>query len=107
MTYRRGDIVLINFPFTSLLKSKKRPVIIIKTENKYHDFVCFQVTSKNTQSNLCLLDTVDLTEGDLPLESYVKYDKCFTLNVTLVDKKLASVSDVFMEKLKQLFCNEI
>ena len=42
--------------------------------------------------------------GDVVL---VKHDKCFTLNSELVDKKLVSVNEIFMEKLKQLFCNEI
>jgi len=46
-------------------------------------------------------------DGILQLHSYVKYDKCFTLNAELVDKKLASVNDVLMNKLNVLFCNEI
>ena len=49
MSYKQGDIVLIKFPFTTLSKSKKRPVLVIKDENEYGDFVCFQITSKSTQ----------------------------------------------------------
>ncbi len=107
MTYKKGDIVLVKFPFTTLLKSKKRPVLIIKSENEHRDFVCFQITSKNTQSNLYPINTVDIADGNLQLQSYVKYDKCFTLNSELVDKKLASINGDLMEKLKKLFCNEI
>jgi len=107
MTYKRGDLVLVKFPFTTLLKAKKRPVLVIKSENEYGDFVCFQITSKNTQSNLYSIDSVDIIDGNLQLQSYVKYDKCFTLNSELVDKKLASVNDALMEKVKHLFCDEI
>jgi len=107
MTYKRGDIVLIKFPFTTLLKSKKRPVLVIKNENKHRDFVCFQITSKDIQSNIHAIGSIDIEDGILPLQSYVKYDKCFTLNAELVDKRLASVSENFMEKIKQLFCHEI
>ncbi len=107
MTFEKGDIVLIKFPFTTLSKSKKRPVLIIKSENEHHDFVCFQITSKATQSNLYLIDKEDIVDGNLKLESYVKYDKCFTLNAELVDKKLASVNSALMEKLKKLFCAEL
>ena len=107
MTYKRGDVVLVKFPFTTLLKAKKRPVLVIKSENEYGDFVCFQITSKNTQSKLYSIDSVDINDGTLQLQSYVKYDKCFTLNSELVDKKLVSVNELFMEKLKKLFCNEI
>jgi len=107
MTYKRGDVVLVKFPFTTLLKSKKRPVFVIKSENDYGDFVCFQITSKDTQSNLCPIDAADIINGDLSIKSYVKYDKCFTLNSELVDKKLVSVNDGLIEKIKKLFCNEI
>ena len=107
MTYKRGDIVLIKFPFTTLLKSKKRPVLLIKSENEQNDFLCFQITSKNTQTKLHIIDHTDIIDGNLKLRSYVKYDKCFTLNSELVDKKLASVSSLYMDKLKKLFCSEI
>jgi len=107
MICKRGDIVLVKFPFTTLLKSKKRPVLVIKRENEYSDFVCFQITSKSNQSNLYAIDKAHIAEGDLSLRSFVKYDKCFTLNSELVDKKLASVNNDLMETLKKLFCNEI
>ena len=107
MNYKRGDIVLIKFPFTTLLKSKKRPVLIIKDENIQGDFVCFQITSKKIQSNLYAIDIKELSAGHLPLQSYVKYDKCFTLNSELVDKKLASTSNNLLEQLKELFCSDL
>jgi len=97
MTYKKGDVVLVKFPFTTLLKAKKRPVLVIKSENEYGDFVCFQITSKKTQSNLYPIDSVDIMDGKLQLQSYVKYDKCFTLNSELVDKKLLSVNEILME----------
>lgn len=90
-----------------MLKSKKRPVLVIKSENEYRDFVCFQITSNSDQSNLYGIDIADIIDGDLKLRSFVKYDKCFTLNVDLVEKKLATVSDTAMEEVKKLFCNEI
>ena len=51
MNYKKGDIVLVKFPFTDLSKAKKRPVLIIKDENSLGDIVCFQITSNNEQSN--------------------------------------------------------
>ena len=107
MICKKGDIVLVKFPFTTLLKSKKRPVLVIKSENEYNDFVCFQITSKVDQSNLYAIDSSRIEDGDLKLRSFVKYDKCFTLNTELVDKKLASVNNDLMKTLKKLFCNEI
>ncbi len=69
MTCKRGDIVLIKFPFTTLLKSKKRPVLIIRDENEYGDFICFQITSKSTQLNTSLIGAESLIDGELKLKS--------------------------------------
>jgi len=107
MICRRGDIVLVKFPFTTLLKAKKRPVLVMGDQNEYGDFICFQITSKSTQSKIYTLHGEDFTGKHLPLKSYVKYDKCFTLNIEIVDKQLATVNDSSMDKIKELFCAEI
>jgi len=107
MSYKKGDIVLINFPFTNLEQSKKRPVLIVSDENFLNDIVCFQITSKSTQSFLYRIENEDIKDGTLKLLSFVKYDKCFTLNSSIVDKKLACVNNNFMDKLKKLFCTSI
>jgi len=107
MICKQGDVVLVKFPFTTLIKSKKRPVLVMKSENEYGDFVCFQITSKSTQSALFTLNDTAFSGKNLPLKSYVKYDKCFTLNTEIVDKKLTSVSEQIIEKIKKLFCHEI
>lgn len=106
MIYSTGDILLIKFPFTNLSEFKKRPVLVVKADKIRGDFICFQITSKSTSSNLLKIEKNDLKSGDLKLISFLKYDKCFTLNNQIVDKKLADVNLEFMNKLKELFCNE-
>lgn len=107
MSCKVGDIILISFPYTDLLSTKKRPVLVIKDENEYGDIICFQITSNAKQSNLFEINTDDLIEGDLKLRSFVKYDKCFTISTQNADKKLAQLNPTSLEKIKKLFCNEI
>ncbi len=107
MPYKKGDIVLIKFPFTNLQQAKKRPVLVLKDENDLGDFICLQITSKDTQKALLEITKQDLKDGYLKLLSFVKYDKCFTLNSEVVDKKLASIDGDFMSKLKTFFCEEL
>ncbi len=41
MSYKVGEVLLVKFPFTNLKKSKKRPVLVVKSENNFGDVVCF------------------------------------------------------------------
>ena len=107
MSYEVGEILLVKFPFTNLKKSKKRPVLIVKPENNFGDVICFQITSNSEHSNLLEIKKSDLYKSQLSLDSYVKYDKCFTINSEIVDKSIAKVNNDFLEKLKMLFCKEL
>ena len=107
MSYSIGDIVLVKFPFTDLSRSKKRPVLIIKDENNLNDIVCFQITSNDEQINTIKIEHKYLLNSNLTLESYIKYDKCFTLSSSIIDKKIATVNKDLLDKLKERFCSEI
>lgn len=106
MSYKKCDVLLVQFPFTDFSEVKKRPVLVIKDENEYGDIVCFQITSNGMQSNIIEIREDDLQEP-LRLKSFVKYDKCFTIDSKLIDKKLTSVTDSFLQNLKDLFCNDV
>ena len=107
MSYKVGDIILVKFPFTNLKKSKKRPVLVVKSENELNDIICFQITSNSEQSNLLKINNNDLSNSTLSLKSYIKYDKCFTINTEIVDKPIAKVNNDLVNKLKILFCKEL
>jgi len=105
MSYSHGDILLIKFPFTDLSQAKKRPVLVIKSSNIQGDFICLQITSKSTSSNSIRIEDSHINNGKLKLVSYLKYDKCFTLNIDIVDKKLADIHPYFTTEIQKLFCD--
>ncbi len=107
MSYNVGDIVLVKFPFTNLKKTKKRPVLVVKSQNDFNDIVCFQITSNSEQTNLLKIGDSDLDNSTLALTSFIKYDKCFTINSEIVDKKIAKVNSELLAELKRLFCSEL
>ncbi len=107
MRYSTGNILLIAFPFTDLKRAKRRPVLVIKESNEHGDFVCLQITSKSTQTSLIPIHDDALLGEPLPLTSYVKYDKCFTLHSDAVDRKLSYVSPDFMAHIEKAFCTNL
>ncbi len=51
MAYRRGDIVLVSFPFTDLASSKRRPALVLSPDSfntAGEDLVLAAVTSQIT-----------------------------------------------------------
>jgi len=48
MNYQKGDIVIIQFPFSDLSRVKKRPSLIISNDvvNQTGDYLMVQITSK-------------------------------------------------------------
>ena len=107
MNYTTGDVVLVRFPYTDLNTSKIRPVLIIKDANKFDDVICFQVSSKKHQPNIAPITKKDFINSDLKLISFVRYDKCYTLNAKKLGKTIAKVNPLFLQKIKQLFCDAI
>ena len=57
--YRRGDIVLVPFPFTDLSSTKKRPALVVspdKFNEHAQDVVLVAITSQPSDSHVLSLD---------------------------------------------------
>lgn len=111
--YRRGDIVLVSFPFTDLSSSKRRPALVISPDifnDHGQDLVLAAITSERPDDRFVALTENDFVEGALPKESFVKVAKIFTLHSTLILKRLCALradrlSDV-MRELRGFFFEE-
>jgi mRNA interferase MazF len=85
--YRRGDIVLVSFPFTDLSSSKRRPALVISPDpfnEQGQDMVLIAITSREPDDNAVTIDEHDCVDGELPKKSFVKRSKLFTVHSTLV-----------------------
>lgn len=93
-SYRRGDIVLVSFPFTDLSSSKRRPALVISPDgfnDHGQDLVLAAITSERPDDRFIALTASDFAEGALPKESFVKVGKIFTLHSALVLKRLCAL----------------
>lgn len=94
-TYKRGDIVLVPFPFSNQTATKKRPAVVISSSlynEKNNDVVILAVTSKvekNAAFGECLI--ADWQSAGLLKPSAAK-PAISTIEQVLVLKKLGSLS---------------
>ncbi|MBF0415362.1 MAG: type II toxin-antitoxin system PemK/MazF family toxin [Magnetococcales bacterium] len=91
MTYKPGTLVVVPFPFADLSFRKKRPVLVLTFPDRYGDFIGLAITSVPTQESAMHLESSDLIRGELPLPSWVRLDKIYTLGVESITRELAEV----------------
>jgi mRNA interferase MazF len=102
-----GDVVVLPFPFSNLSEQKRRPaVVLVKVD--FGDLILCQVTSKAYSSKLALtIGRTDFASGGLPVTSYARPDKLFTIEPTIVTrtagKLQASKLQEILARVRQLF----
>ena len=84
MKYRPGEIVLLPFPFSDHTARKRRPVLVLSEPDVRGDFASLAITSKETQDKVFPLVPKHFSEGHLPKPSWVRFDKVYTVNVSLI-----------------------
>jgi mRNA interferase MazF len=94
-----GDIVVINFPFSDLTDSKRRPALVLKSIVG-EDFIFCQITSKSYEPREEVsIKNSDFSKGSLKQNSFVRFTKIFTGDESLISYKIGSLNQ---EKIKQI-----
>ncbi len=110
MSYRKGDIVWVDFPFTDGSQSKHRPAMIISNNkvNRTGDYLLVMITSKIRKDKLSLLlKNTDYKNKPLEIKSFIRLHKIFILNETLILGKKAGVTTIFYTRFLQRLVNLI
>ena len=107
--FDQGDIILIPFPFTDFSTFKQRPAVVFSSasfNNSHDDIIAMAITSqipKIISNDEFLLNKEEVRLANLPKPSLVKIGKITTINKILIRKKLGTLPDSTIEKLKSLF----
>lgn len=73
-----GEVVLIPFPYTDLATAKRRPVLVLRSEDSFGDFLAAAITSQPGHEDAVTLNQDDFQESALPKVSYVRATKLYT-----------------------------
>src|SRR3989338_6611929 len=102
MSYNQREIVLVPFPFTDLSSIKQRPALIISTNsfNQKEDVLVLAITSKIKQDKFRItISQKEIETGNLLLTSQVRCDKIYTLNKSIIRKKIAKIKEDSFEQI--------
>ncbi len=97
---KKGDLILIPFPFTDLTGSKKRPALILK-ESKLDVTVCFISTQLHLQESSDMQLQPNPKNG-LKKNSLLRIGKIATIDKSLVIGKLGELSKKEIQELDSL-----
>ena len=96
-----GDIVLLKFPFTDELSSKKRPALVI-FDSKDGDIIVCRLTSKlyNTSFDIKLKHW---EKFGLRLPSVIRIHKIASLEKELVDLRIGQLDKATQNQVRNTF----
>ncbi|MBU2616948.1 MAG: type II toxin-antitoxin system PemK/MazF family toxin [Nanoarchaeota archaeon] len=87
----KGDVIVIDFPFSSLKESKRRPVLILKVP-KGGDIIVNQITGSSYEKSVEIkIENNNFKQGSLKRESFVRIDKIGSIEKTLIKYKVGSL----------------
>ena len=112
-SYKRGDVVLVPFPFTDLSSAKQRPALVVSADafNSTRDDVLVAAITSQIPAQLAadefMIPAGELAECGLPKPSILRLSKLVALHRQLVFKRVgalpvATLTQV-MAQLRQLF----
>jgi mRNA interferase MazF len=99
----KGDVVVIDFPFSNLKNVKRRPVLILKIP-KGEDIIVLQITGDSYEALLEVpIKKEDFKHGGLKRDSYVRIDKIASIEKFLIEYKVGALKqDKFNEILDKI-----
>lgn len=107
MTHKPGDLVGIPFPYSDMATTKRRPVLVVTTPDRHGDFMGLAVTSVVTEESAMAIEAGDMALGTLPKNSWVRYDKLFTLSSQIITKTYGSLRPEPLQSIIECLCDYI
>jgi mRNA interferase MazF len=111
--YKRGDIVLVPFPFTDLSSSKQRPALVISGDAfnlTREDLLIAAITSQipaRLAEDEFMIPAGELAACGLPKPSVVRLSKLVSLHQQLVVKKIGAIPPLTLglviARLREIF----
>jgi mRNA interferase MazF len=100
-----GSVMVTSFPFSNLKAHKNRPALVLGISD-FNDVVLCQITSiSDGDLQKIKLTSSSFSTGGLPIESYVRPDKLFTADSSLISKTVGQLKPSVVREIKTVLKN--
>ena len=103
--YNQGEIVIIEYPFSDGTGAKLRPVVVLsntKANTEEQDLVFAKITTNQRSDDYSLALSDSDTLRPLPRNSEIRANKIYTLDKSLIQRKVTTLSNTALQKLIDL-----
>jgi len=103
--FKRGDIILVHFPFTDLSSTKQRPALVVSSDalNAVSEDVLVVAISSQVPARLAaeefLIPSGDLAACGLPMPSILRLAKLASLHRQLVIKRIGFMPEPVLRRI--------
>ena len=101
----KGDIIVIEFPFSNLEEAKRRPVFVLKVP-KGDDVIVNQITGFSNQKEVEIsIKSLDFKQGSLKRDSFLRIDKIGSVERSLIKYRIGSLKKEKTDKIIESVCS--
>ena len=101
----KGDIVIVEFPYSNLKDSKRRPVLILKVP-KGRDIIVLQITGSSHEKPVEIsIQGRDFKDGGIKNDSYIRIDKIASVDKSLIKYKIGSLKKEKFNEIVDSICS--
>jgi len=101
----KGEVVVIEFPFSNLKDVKRRPVLIVKVP-KGEDVIVAQITGESYENSVEIpIKKEDFKQGSLKRDSYIRIDKIASIEKFLIEYKAGALKQEKFNEIIDKICS--
>lgn len=98
--YKKGDIILVRFPFTHAGEFKVRPALVIRDQDN-EDLSLLPISTKiKLHRNDIIIQGKNYKSIPLPVESVIRLSKMTTIHGELALKKITELKTSFFKEVQ-------
>lgn len=98
----KGDVVVVDFYFSDLSTSKRRPAFVIVAEE--NEIVLAEITSKSRGIDDILIKNQDFQQGNLKEESWLRPLRLLTLHKLRIVYKIGHLKNSKIDEIIGAIC---